>query len=245
MTLNPSDKQGLQMRAGWYMVKGKKVVQPLVREGKAIGIKKVLLERGLWPKAEEEKKSKDEKKGKRRKRRKKGKNKKKTKKEKQFLLNCKGVPNATNDCCACHLLASQPDFASQTCALAEALAAYNNKHGTHHLIDFLPKFHPELNPIERFWASLKRWLRDEGGGDGIKKHRAQVVKGLAGEAVQAEEFGRYFRKSFRMMDAYRRGCSYTLAAFAAKKYKNHRTIPTDATLEKIIAECAKKKGVRT
>jgi hypothetical protein len=117
------------MKPGWYMRDGMKVVQKMVDGGKNIGIKKVLEARGLWP-------------------------------EGKFLLKCKdGCAPGRTDCCARTLLANQPDFLEQECALAERLRQYNETNGTNHLIDFLPKFHPELNPIERYWASLKRMLQ--------------------------------------------------------------------------------------
>jgi hypothetical protein len=148
------------MKPGWYMRDGMKVVQKMVDGGKNIGIKKVLEARGLWP-------------------------------EGKFLLKCKdGCAPGRTDCCARTLLANQPDFLEQECALAECLRKYNETNGTNHLIDFLPKFHPELNPIERYWASLKRMLRNDPAGSAAK-HRAALRQALVG-GVPGVEFGRYF-----------------------------------------------------
>jgi hypothetical protein len=44
----------------------------------------------------------------------------------------------------------------------------------------------------------------------------------------------------RVADAYRLGCSYVLADFAARKYKSHRGIPSDETLESITKALAEK-----
>jgi hypothetical protein len=53
-------------------------------------------------------------------------------------------PPGATDCCASTLLANQPDFKEQECAVQMAVRAYNEEHGTHHVVDFfLPKFHPE------------------------------------------------------------------------------------------------------
>jgi hypothetical protein len=37
-------------------------------------------------------------------------------------------------------------------------------HGTSHQCKFLPKFHPELNSIERVWSRLKWYLRKYNDG---------------------------------------------------------------------------------
>jgi hypothetical protein len=55
-------------------------------------------------------------------------------------------------------------------------------------------------------------------------------------ALNHDAWGRYFRKSFRIASAYRRGCSFALAEFAARKYKSHRAIPSDATVDRILQE---------
>jgi hypothetical protein len=196
------------MKPGWYMRDGMKVVQKMVDGGKNIGIKKVLEARGLWP-------------------------------EGKFLLKCKdGCAPGRTDCCARTLLANQPDFLEQECALAECLRKYNETNGTNHLIDFLPKFHPELNPIERYWASLKRMLRNDPAGSAAK-HRAALRQALVG-GVPGVEFGRYFLRCLRVCSAYRLDCSYALANFVTNKYRGHRGIPADAVMDKIVAECAAK-----
>ena len=143
-------------------------------------------------------------------------------------------------CCASALLAAQPDFRAQQCRLREVTDEYNEQHGTHHTLLFLPKYHPELNPIERYWASLKAYLRKNTAwtAEGLRK---LLPKALS-EGVPPEQFGRYFRKSGRIASAYRLGCSFALASFAATKFKSHRGIPDDATLEKMGKELAGKLG---
>lgn len=51
------------------------------------------------------------------------------------------------------LVASQPDFAGER----EWMTAVVEDSG--HVIDFYPRFHCELNFIERLWAAAKRWTR--------------------------------------------------------------------------------------
>ena len=48
------------------------------------------------------------------------------------------------------------DFKLQKTAIAELLEQRG------HLCDFLPKYHPELSPIERCWAVSKRYSRTRG-----------------------------------------------------------------------------------
>ena len=59
-------------------------------------------------------------------------------------------------CCARALMAAQKDFREQKGRLEEELNAVN------HLTIFYPKFHCELNFIERFWCSPKWYARFEG-----------------------------------------------------------------------------------
>lgn len=57
------------------------------------------------------------------------------------------------ECCALHCLGSQPHFKAQKSILYEAIAK------THHICNFLPKFHCELAPIKNFWGHAKRYTR--------------------------------------------------------------------------------------
>ena len=67
------------------------------------------------------------------------------------------------NCCMC-VLSSQPDFVAQKSWLEEVYSDYNNVYGTAHKCIFLPKFHPELNPIERVWSMMKRHCRQCSNG---------------------------------------------------------------------------------
>ena len=72
-------------------------------------------------------------------------------------------------CCCANVLKCQPDFLAQPTALEELLA------NAGHICRVLPKCHPELNPIESFWAAMKEhwcgvplWLRGGCAGNSVK-----------------------------------------------------------------------------
>ena len=60
---------------------------------------------------------------------------------------------ADNSCCCKRLLASQSDFTSEVSALDRVVSS-----GGHRCL-FLPKYHCELNWIERYWGAAKKYAR--------------------------------------------------------------------------------------
>lgn len=62
-------------------------------------------------------------------------------------------PVGKTDCCIRRLLYSQPDFQGVKSALEDHCAQCGFK------VIFLPKFHPELNPIEQCWGRAKWYYR--------------------------------------------------------------------------------------
>jgi transposase len=60
---------------------------------------------------------------------------------------------ADGRCCCKRLLALQPDFRSETSALERVAVS-----GGHRCL-FLPKYHCELNWIERYWGAAKKYAR--------------------------------------------------------------------------------------
>ena len=71
--------------------------------------------------------------------------------ESGLLAECSGFKcpeNQTNCCCHC-LLFNQPDFSSQKSRVQELVEA------CHHICDFYPKYHCELNFIEQYWGAAK------------------------------------------------------------------------------------------
>ena len=75
-----------------------------------------------------------------------------------------------------------------------------NKMG--HICIFLPKFHCELNPIERCWAQAKRYTRAHTNYT-IQKLRTDVPVAL--DSVTVENITNYFRKVTHYMFAYLQG----------------------------------------
>ena len=62
-----------------------------------------------------------------------------------------------NNCCCCkRLLGAQPDFQNEPTSLERIV-------GARHWPLFLPKFHCELNWIERYWGAAKRYCRKHCG----------------------------------------------------------------------------------
>ena len=71
-----------------------------------------------------------------------------------------------------------------------------------HIPCFLPKFHPELNPIERVWAQLKRYTRVH-----CKYSFSSLRKNipLAYDSVTLENIQNHFRKVRHYMFGYLEG----------------------------------------
>ena len=71
---------------------------------------------------------------------------------------------ASNDCCCARLISVQPDFDAECSALQHLVEERIPISGTEmtsarHVCIFLPKFHCELNWIERFWGAAKAYTR--------------------------------------------------------------------------------------
>ncbi|KAJ7794205.1 hypothetical protein B0H14DRAFT_3888832 [Mycena olivaceomarginata] len=131
------------------------------------------------------------------------------------------------DCCMRRLLSLQPDFAGQKSQLELLIAATSGM-----VCHFLPKFHPEMNPIEYFWAWVKRWFRERSNGTW------QKAKDLVDEGLQLcplPTIRRFYRRAHRYGSVYRLGATGPIAEFAVKKYRSHRGVRAtelvDATVE--------------
>ena len=73
-----------------------------------------------------------------------------------------------------------------------------------HVPCFLPKFHPELNPIERVWAQLKRFTKAHCKYS-IQSLRKNIP--LAYDSVTLDNIKNHFRKVRHFMFGYLEGFS--------------------------------------
>ena len=126
------------------------------------------------------------------------------------------------------VLSEQDDFRSQKTVLQECVEADRGEDKPRHRFLLLPKYHCELNHIERFWSSAKRHARSmcDYTFSGLKLHVPQ-----AHDSVSVDTIRRNARTCYRWMDAYRKGLSTPMAQYAVKKYSSHRRIPAHLDLE--------------
>lgn len=54
-----------------------------------------------------------------------------------------------------HFLSIQPDFHEQKCKIEESITNAANR--KHHIVMYYLKYYCELNYIEHFWFSAKKW----------------------------------------------------------------------------------------
>ncbi|GJE94827.1 hypothetical protein PsYK624_110020 [Phanerochaete sordida] len=144
-------------------------------------------------------------------------------------FHCPG-PKATDPvkCCCRRVLFNQPDFAEGE-TLLETLC---RSHGIE--IIYLPKFHCELNPIERCWCHAKRVYRQNPNitttDDEMERN---VIAAL--ESVSLLSMRRFCNTALRYMDGYRQGLNGAQSSYAARVYSSHRRYP-----EGIAAEMERK-----
>ena len=132
------------------------------------------------------------------------------------LCKEKIIDNNRIDYCARRIISLQSDFLKQKSLLEEIVEEAG------HQIIFYPKFHCELNFIERYWGGAKIYARQhcDYSWSGL-----QSVVPNALESIDVVTIRRFARKSFRYMDVYRKGLTGKLVEYAVKKYKSHRRIP--------------------
>ncbi|KAF7768417.1 hypothetical protein Agabi119p4_7660 [Agaricus bisporus var. burnettii] len=143
----------------------------------------------------------------------------------QCGLSFADCPNeGRTQCCCRRILFNEPDFAQ-----VDSILEIEAKEQGFQII-FLPKFHCELNPIEQCWGYAKRIYRlnkPSSNEDSLQKNTVAAL-----ESVPILSMRRFVTRSFRFMDAYRKGLNGSQAAWASKKYRGHRKIP-DSILEEL------------
>ena len=108
------------------------------------------------------------------------------------------------------------DFSTQKNILQELVERKG-----HILCMFFPKYHCELNPIERNWCHAKKQARQYVNGS-IVKLREVVPRSL--DSVTTEMSDKFFRTCRDYEMAYRSGCKGIEVEIAVKKYKSHRRV---------------------
>ena len=114
------------------------------------------------------------------------------------------------------VLSNHEDFANEKTIVEHYL------HGRGHFTYFLPKFHCELNAIERVWAQAKVYSRAHTNFTLVKLR--QIIN-PALDSVSVDLIRKYARKARDYEAAYRAGLNAGKGVEAAvKEYKSHRKI---------------------
>jgi len=118
-------------------------------------------------------------------------------------------------CCARRLLSNEPDFQNEKTMVQKAVEARG------HLFINSPRFHCELQFIEQFWGSSKRYTRAncEYNISALRKIIPSAMKVTSISTIR-----RYYTRCMRFMDAYRQDLNTQLAHYVTKKYKSHRRL---------------------
>jgi hypothetical protein len=125
------------------------------------------------------------------------------------------------DCCKC-VLKRQQDFLSQKTGIEEVFDKYNAEHGTKHRCIFLPKFHPELNYIERVWGRMKYFIRQhcDNTFDTLKSN---MKLGLEPNNLPLSVIRRLARGTIAYLIAYKNGHDIVLAEEWVRQQRKHRS----------------------
>ena len=119
------------------------------------------------------------------------------------------------------VLKSHPDFKYEKSKIERYLCDECK-----HIVIMLPKFHCELNPIDRVWAQAKRYTKAYCKYN-IQRLRNNIIPAL--DTVTMENFHNHFRKVRHYMFAYLEGLPggselETLVKKYKKVIKSHRRI---------------------
>ena len=118
------------------------------------------------------------------------------------------------------LLEQQEDFKTERSLLQKLI---EDQYGD--ILLLLPKYHPELNPIEYVWAIQKKYARANCGYS-IRELR-QIVR-AARNHVTTEQIERCVRKARDFANVYRQGFNGASVIKCIKLYKSHRKVPKKA-----------------
>jgi hypothetical protein len=129
-----------------------------------------------------------------------------------------GCKEGARDCCCRRVLYYQPDFVKPKSRLEEHCEARGFE------VIFFPKYHPELNCIEQCWGFAKRIYRMFPLSSKDEDLESNLLSSLA--QVPLTSIRRFATRSSRFTDSYYNGLSGAEAAWACKKYRGHRMLPS-------------------
>ena len=118
-------------------------------------------------------------------------------------------------------LASHDDFENEKCRVDSFLSSCG------HTCVFLPKFHCELNPIERVWSQSKRYTRAHCDYT-IVSLRQNIPLGL--DSISVENIANYVRPCQNYMFAYLEGSAVgpeleeKIKLYKSVSYTSHRRV---------------------
>eukprot|EP01031_Cornospumella_fuschlensis_P036930 gene36930-44804_t len=142
--------------------------------------------------------------------------------------------NARNLECRCLscVLDEQPDFQAQKTALEELYERFSREHNIQYRCKFLPKFHPEVNPIERCWGRQKWHVRRYSDGT-VATVKRLMKEGMSEHILPLSMIRKFIRLSFAYLLAYQQGLTIVGADKWIRKHRSHRkhSQTMDAALE--------------
>jgi hypothetical protein len=136
------------------------------------------------------------------------------------VFEIRDARDATHCACSCCALTDQDDFKNQASAIEEFFE------GTKHKCVFLPKFHPELNFIERSWSAVKRYIRANCDGtiaalvDSLGSPGDRL--GPAFMHMTIAQLRRYSRTCWHYCMAYEKELDFVEADYFMKQFRRHR-----------------------
>ena len=158
--------------------------------------------------------------------------------EDMVVANSATLPPSNDEwCCMQRVLSLQEDFQNEKPLIQSHIEDAG------HICMFLPRFHCELNPIEMLWGYGKYHTCISftcvvyasprlSGYRNLADGRFVTARALVPQCLDACELitiRKFFQKSWRYIDAYRKGLNAQQAVLANKKYKSHRKVglPSD------------------
>jgi hypothetical protein len=117
------------------------------------------------------------------------------------------------DCCHLRILEAQPDFLEEKSMLETVINAAG------HEVIFYPKFHCELNNIEYYWGTVKRYTR---ANCQYSFPELEKISFVAIDSVKLKTIRLFAARRKRWVIAYINGLTVEQREYAERQYKSHR-----------------------